>query len=147
MTIRSFLVLLVTAGLLAATAASPAAAGPPKGDWTFLRKDNFRHYACKAKVGRKMRERTGGRWRIRTVTWIDGSWKAVRYGIGAYAALARGGNRKLAAERTRTNWRRGYIRMWLHGARPGDRLWVQGAYYGPSEPWSDGVRVAGITRC
>ena len=31
--------------------------------------------------------------------------------------------------------------------RNDDRLWVQGSYYGPAKPWSDGTRIAAITRC
>jgi hypothetical protein len=137
--LRSLILGLVALGVLAA----PAAANPPAGDWTFLRKDAFRHYACKVKE----RPKAGGAWRIRTATFINGRDDARRHGIGAYAALARGGNRNLAATRTSTRWEGAYIRMALPGARDSDRLWLQGAYYGPVEPWSDGVRVANITRC
>lgn len=138
---RQILVLLAALGFFAATATVPAVAGPPKGDWTFLRKDAFLHYACKAKDGRN------GKWQIRTATWINGNHDAIEHGIGAYAALARGSNRNLVAERSQTNWNGGYIRMRVSGARQTDRLWMQGAYYGPAEPWSDGYRVARITRC
>lgn len=119
-----------------------AAARPPAGDWTFLRKDAFRHYAC------KVADRSGGgSWRIRTATFLNGSDDAREHGIGAYAALARGSNRNVVASRDDTRWRGGYIQLTLRGARTGDRLWVQGSYYGPAEPWSDGTRVAAITRC
>ena len=37
--------------------------------------------------------------------------------------------------------------MSMRGAENDDRLWVQGAYYGPAEPWSDGRSVQRITRC
>ena len=121
--------------------AAPALAQPPEGDWTYLRKDHFKHYACKEKGSVK------GKWRIRSATFINGNEDAIGYGIGAYAALARGGNKRLAAERTSTNWRDGYIFMSMRGAESSDRLWLQGAYYGPAEPWSDGRSVQRITRC
>jgi hypothetical protein len=130
----------LTLGLFLLSVA-PALAQPPAGDWTYLRKDRFKHYACKEKGSAK------GKWRIRTSTFINGNEDAIGYGIGAYAALARGGNKKLAAQRDSANWRDGYIFMSMRGAESGDRLWVQGAYYGPAEPWSDGRSVRRITRC
>jgi hypothetical protein len=138
--LRRSLPLLIAAGMLGATAA-PAAAKPPPGDWTFIRKDNFRHYACKSRTDDK------GVWRIRTATFLNGNDEAIGYGIGAYAAIARGSNRNVVRQRTSTDWQGGYIHMNLGRARKGDRLWVQGAYYGPAEPWSDGFRVSRITRC
>lgn len=136
---RSLLSLLLSAVALAVLAA-PAAARPPAGDWTFLRKDAFRHYAC------KVAER-GGTFRVRTATFINGSDDARQHRIGAYSALARGSNRNVVTWRNSTDWRGSYIQLTLRGARADDRLWVQGSYYGPAEPWSDGVRVAAITRC
>lgn len=138
---RSLLTPLLTIVALAVLAA-PAAAGPPAGDWTFLRKDAFRHYACKV-VDRS----NGGVWRINTATWINGSDDARDHRIGAYAALARGSNGNLVAERDDARWDGAYIRMSVRGARADDRLWLQGAYYGPAEPWSDGKHVDDITRC
>ncbi|ADB52270.1 hypothetical protein [Conexibacter woesei] len=135
---RRLLALLLSAAVLAVLA-QPAAGRPPAGDWTFLRKDAFRHYAC------TVVER-GGQLRIRTATFINGSDDARRHGIGVYAALARGGG-AVVASRTDTDWRGQYIQMTLRGARPGDRLWMQGSYYGPARPWADGFRVAAITRC
>jgi len=135
---RRLLALLVSAVALAVLAQS-AAARPPAGDWTFLRKDAFRHYAC------KVAER-GGTWRIRTATFVNGSDDARQHRIGAYAVIARGRG-ATGASRTDTDWRGAYIQMTLRGARAGDRLWVQGAYYGPARPWADGFRVAAITRC
>ncbi|MBB4663095.1 hypothetical protein [Conexibacter arvalis] len=135
---RRLLALLFSAVALALLA-QPAAARPPAGDWSFLRKDAFRHYAC------KVAER-GGEWRIRTATFINGNHDARAHGIGAYAVIARGRG-ATGPSRTSTDWRGAYIRLTLPGARSGDRLWVQGAYYGPARPWADGVRVASITRC
>ena len=73
---------------------------------------------------------------------------AIKEGIGAYVALARGSNRNLVAERDSANWVNGYIRLALRSVAAGsDRLWMQGAYYGPAAPWSDGFPVRKITRC
>lgn len=129
------------AAALAALLLAPAtaAANPPAGDWTYLRKDHFKHYACKQKG------KDG--YTIKTATYLNGDDDAIGYGIGAYAALARGSNKKLVAERTSAAWRNEYVRTILRGAENSDRLWVQGAYYGPAEPWSDGVAVRRLTRC
>jgi hypothetical protein len=138
---RSLLTVALSAVALAVLTAS-AAARPPAGDWTFLRKDAFRHYAC------KVADRSAkGTWQVRTASFINGSDDAREHGIGIYAALARGSNRAIVARRNDDNWRGAYIRMTLRGARNDDRLWVQGSYYGPSQPWSDGTRVAALTRC
>ena len=131
---------LATALILGLTAA-PALAGPPPGDWTFVHRDAFRHYACKT------RGSDPDRWRIRTASWVNGHQDAVDQGIGVYAALARGGNESIARQRTSVDWEDGYIRMQLRGALASDRLWLQGAYYGPTKPWSDGMSVRRLTRC
>jgi hypothetical protein len=138
---RRLLALLVSAVALAVLA-QPAVASPPSnGDWTFLRRDAFRHYAC------KVADRSnGGQWRIRTATFLNGRDDARRHGIGAYAALARGRG-SVAVQRNSDAWRGQYIQMAIRGARNDDRLWMQGAYYGPARQWADGVRVASITRC
>ena len=116
--IRLCVVLASLAGLLAASPLS-AASDPPGGDWTLVRKDQFKHYACKQSGERR------GRWRIKTATWFNHS-DAARY-AGVYVALARGSNRNVVAERTSDNWSGGYIRLFLSGARLSDRLWMQGA--------------------
>jgi hypothetical protein len=138
---RRLLTVALSAVALAVLTSS-AAARPPAGDWTFLRKDAFRHYAC------KVADRSqAGQWRIRTATFINGREDARHHRIGAYAALARGSNKNVVASQDDTRWRGAYIQLTLRGARAEDRLWLQGSYYGPAEPWSDGVRVAAITRC
>jgi len=58
-----------------------------------------------------------------------------------------GGDKATVSERQSTAWSGGWIFTKLKGARADDRVWVQGAYYGPTEPWSDGVRVGRLTRC
>ena len=116
-----------------------AAANPPAGDWTYLRKDHFKHYACKQKG------KDG--FTIKTATFLNGDDEAIGLGIGAYTTLARGSNKKLIDERTSAAWRNDYVRTTLRGAESSDRLWMQGAYYGPAEPWSDGVAVRRLTRC
>jgi hypothetical protein len=135
----------MTKRLLAAAAAillSPTAtamANPPAGDWTYIRKDAFKHYACKKKA------KDG--FTVKTATFLNGDAKAVGLGIGAYTALARSSNKRLIDERTSTAWRDDYVRTTLRGAENSDRLWMQGAYYGPAEPWSDGFSVRRLARC
>jgi hypothetical protein len=51
------------------------------------------------------------------------------------------------SERSNDDWAGQYIQSVLKGARESDRVWIQGAYYGPVEPWSDGMRISRITRC
>jgi hypothetical protein len=131
--------LLLAIALLALAPAS-ALAGPPPGDWTYIRKDAFRHYACK-QPGK------GGTFRVRAASWVNGSQDAVDQGIGQYAAIARDSNRNLVSKRTSDDWAGGYIQTVLKNARADDRVWIQGAYYGPTEPWSDGFRVGRLTRC
>jgi hypothetical protein len=131
--IRTLLAAVVLALLLAA----PAAAAPP-GDWTYLRKDAYRHWACKS-PGK------GDRFQVRTATL--GTADGIAQGIGIWAVVTRGGNKATVSERESTAWSGGWIFTTLRGARASDRVWVQGAYYGPTEPWSDGVRVERLTRC
>ena len=125
------------AALLCPTTA--AMANPPDGDWTYIRKDHFKHYACKQKG------KDG--FTVKTATFLNGDTKAIELGIGAYTALARSSNKRLIDERTSTAWRNDYVRTTLRGAEASDRLWMQGAYYGPAEPWSDGFAVRRLTRC
>jgi hypothetical protein len=134
---RRLIAAAVAAGLLLVPSA--AAADPPAGDWTYVRKDHFKHYACKqdGKDGLT----------IKTATFLNGDDQAVGLGIGAYTTIARGSNKKLIDSRTSTAWRGGYVRTNLRGAENSDRLWMQGAYYGPAEPWSDGFAVRRLERC
>ena len=125
------------AALLCPTTA--ATANPPDGDWTYIRKDHFKHYACKQKG------KDG--FTVKTATFLNGDAKAIELGIGAYTALARSSNKRLIDERTSTAWRNDYVRTTLRGAEASDRLWMQGAYYGPAAPWSDGFSVRRLTRC
>ncbi len=126
----------IVAGCILAPSASAQA---PGGDWTYVRKDAFKHYACKqdGKDGLT----------VKTATFLNGDDKAIGYGIGAYTAIARGSNKRLIDTNTSVAWRGDFIRTTLRGADASDRLWMQGAYYGPSEPWSDGFPVRRLTRC
>ncbi len=133
---RVSLALTVALATLAASAA-PAGAQAPPGDWTLVNSDGYRHYACKVKAKDD--------WRIKTATRFNN--KRMESDIGVYAALARGSNRNLVAERTSNNRENGYIRTLLRGAELSDRLWMQAAAYGPAEPWSDGFPVRRIVRC
>jgi hypothetical protein len=127
----------VALGLVCALAL-PAAAKPPPGDWTLVRNDGVKHYACRAPA-------KGDFWRIRTATWWNGRRSMLEQGV--YVALARGSNRNIVTQRNSDKWEKGYIRFSLRGARLSDRLWMQSAGYGPVEPWSDGKVVRRLTRC
>jgi hypothetical protein len=128
--------LTVALAMLAASAV-PAGAQAPPGDWTLVNQDGYRHYACKVKAKDD--------WRIKTATRYNN--KRLESDIGVYAALARGSNRNVVAERTSNNRENGYIRTLLRGAELSDRLWMQAAAYGPAEPWSDGFPVRKLVRC
>jgi hypothetical protein len=132
---RALLALAVAAATLDAPAGS-AAAQPP-GNWTLVNEDGFHHYACKQKL------KAGGLG-LKTATRYNGREPD---DIGVYAALARGSNRNLAAERTSNDRENGWIRLFIRGARDSDRLWMQAAAYGPASPWSDGFPVRRIVRC
>jgi hypothetical protein len=132
------LLVALAAAILVGPAAT-AVANPPDGDWTYVRKDHFKHYACKQKG------KSG--YTVKTATFLNGDARAVELGIGAYTALARSSNKRLVDERTSTAWRNDYVRTTLRGAAQSDRLWMQGAYYGPPEPWSDGFSVRRLKRC
>jgi hypothetical protein len=119
-----------------AAGAAPSAAQPP-GDRTLVNEDGFRHYACKQKL------KAGG-WGLKTAARYN---KSAPRDVGVYAALARGSNRNLAAERTSNNRENGWIRLFIRGARQSDRLWMQAAAYGPAALWSDGFPVRRIVRC
>ena len=132
---RGLVGLAVALAALVATA-GPAAAQPP-GDWTLVNEDGFQHYACKQKL------KAGG-WGLKTATRYN---KSAPRDVGVYAALARGSNRNLAAERTSNDRDNGWIRLFIRGARESDRLWMQAAAYGPAAPWSDGFPLRRIVRC
>ena len=102
--------LTAAATVIAAACIAPAAASAqaPAGDWTFIRKDAFRHYACKDKAEK-------GRWNVKTATYFNGKDDAVEMGIGAYAAIARGSNKNLVTSRDSAAWKGGYIRFTLRG--------------------------------
>jgi hypothetical protein len=117
--------------------AAPAAADPPPGNWTLVHDDGWDHYACKQRL-------RGGDLGLKTATRYN---RRDPHDIGVYAALARGSNRHLVVERTSNRREKGYIRMFLRGARNTDRLWLQAAAYGPAAPWTDGFPVRRIKRC
>ena len=132
---------LLAAALLTAVVAPPAAlAQAPGEDWTYVRKDLYKHYACRTKEA-------DGDYTVRTATFDNGKQDAVDQGIGAYTAIARGSNKNVVTRRTSTAWSGNYVRTTLRNTRLTDRLWMQGAYYGPPEPWSDGFTVKRLVRC
>lgn len=139
---RNGMLATVLVVLMIGISTQAASAKPPAGaSWTFLRKDAFPHYAC------KVWKPQARRWNVYTATWFAGRRFAVREGIGAYAALARGSNRRVVASNQTGKWPGTHIRFLLPGAVGTDRVWVQGAYYGPPAPWSNGVSVRRIGNC
>lgn len=130
----------VLAPLLAAAAVTAPAAAQADAP-TRVRSDAFRHYACKE------RHRADGPWWVRTLSQIGDNPSAEKYDIGVYAAITRGGNDRIVVRRTASRWRNGEIRLTLRDVRGDDRLWIQGAYYGPADPWSDGFRVSRLRLC
>jgi hypothetical protein len=136
---RSLLPLLLGA-LLAAPAAADAR---PPGSWTAVRSDAFTHYACVE------RHRTDGPWWVRTTSEATRSAgrRAVANGIGVWTVITRGSDRNQVSTQSRDGWAGGRLRTTLRKARSTDRLWMQGAYYGPTEPWRDGIRVGRLAAC
>ena len=132
---------ILACGLLAVAVPAAAAKRPP-GDWSFVREDSYRHYACRTPDT----DRSGG-WRVRTAPWFNGEGVAFTGEFGAYASVARGSDDNLVANRYSKSWRDGYIRFSMPGLRLTDRLWVQTDGYGPPEPWKDGRGVRNLTRC
>ena len=53
----------------------------------------------------------------------------------------------VVTHRNSKDWSGHYARTTLRNVRSSDRLWMQGAYYGPVEPWSDGFAVSKLKRC
>ncbi|MDA0185350.1 hypothetical protein OJ997_33905 [Solirubrobacter phytolaccae] len=131
---------LLVALIVACLPVPAAVAQAPQGDWTFVREDGYRHYACRYKVK--------GDWAVRTAT----SWGKLRedvekYDFQTYASLARGSNENVPVEANSKSWSGGYARIVLRDARLTDRLWVQLAAYGPPAPWSDGFTVKRLKVC
>jgi hypothetical protein len=136
----SFRRLLLLALITACLPVPAAAAQAPAGDWSFIREDGFRHYACRDKVK--------GDWVVRTATsWGNRRDDVQKHDLQTYSALARGANDNVPAEANSKSWSGGYARTVLRDARLTDRLWVQIAVYGPPEPWSDGFTVRRLKLC
>jgi len=126
------------AAVLLPALAAPAVAGakPPPGDWTLVRKDAFKHYACRTKE-------KDGDYTVRTASFDNGNETEP----GVYTAIARGSNKNVVTYRTSKTWSAHYARTTLRNVHSTDRLWMQGAYYGPVDPWSDGFTVSKLKRC
>ena len=122
--------------LLVAALAAPAA---PPGDadyWSRVNKDAFTHYTCKTRA-------KDGDYTVRTASFDNGK----NTEPGVYTAIARGSNKNVVASRNSKSWSAHYARTTLRNVRSTDRLWMQGAYYGPVDPWSDGFAVSKLKRC
>jgi hypothetical protein len=133
--------LLAVTVIVGCAVAPAASAQAPAGRWTFIQNDGIKHYACKKKGT------TAGHWKVKTATFWNYKQHLIDEGTGVYAVIARGSDENLVDTRTSNAWRNGYIRTTLRGAVRSDRLWVQGAYYGPAEPWTNGFGVRRIVRC
>jgi hypothetical protein len=129
-------ILIAAIAALLVTAA-PAAAAPP-GNWSFLRSDGYRHYACKFKTP------NSDSWKVDTYSKAGKS--AQKHGIGVYAAVARGSNGNLVRERT-ADPVADTMRLTFKRLRASDRLWIQAAAYGPARPWSKGDSIIGLRTC
>jgi hypothetical protein len=132
--VRALIAVVVAAAVLPASASAQA-----PGDaryWSLVHKDAFKHYACKSKE-------SDGEYTLRTASYDNG--KDTEPGV--YIALARGSNKNLVTTRTSHDWSGHYARTTLRNARSTDRVWAQGAYYGPVDPWTDGFAVSRIDRC
>ena len=141
------LVLAICGGLVTAPAAqadAPFGHPMPAGRWTFVRADAFLHYACKV----PMSGAYGPVYRIHTLTWYNGRTDAVNQGIGVYAATTRSRNTNIVDQVSNPGWFYGFNgnELWA-SAWYADRLWMQGAYYGPSSPWTNGFPVRSLTDC
>lgn len=140
--------MLVAAGALVAAgiAGAPSASADtrPPGSWTQVRSDVYVHYACKTWVPNAT---FGALYRVKTLTNFNGDYRAMQ-SFGTYAAVARGSNANVVAQVSNNGWYYGWNgnELWA-SALLGDRLWIQGAYYGPARPWTDGYPVAALANC
>lgn len=149
---RGLTALLATAALaLSALVGAPSAAADapfghpmPAGHWSFVRGDAYLHYACKVPQSGAY----GPVYLVKTLTWYNGQAGAVNQGIGVYTATTRGSNTAIVDQRSSASWYLGFVQTQLWAsAWYADRLWVQGAYYGPSAPWTAGVPVRNLVTC
>jgi hypothetical protein len=121
-----------------------SAAAPPGGNWTFVRQDAYVHYACKI----PMSGAYGPVYLIKTASWYNGNSAAVSQGIGVYAATSRYSDAAIVDQVSNPSWLYGFNgnQLWASAWYP-DRLWIQGAYYGPASPWTNGFPVAWLVNC
>jgi hypothetical protein len=120
-----------------------SAAAPPGGNWTFVRQDAYVHYACKI----PMSGAYGPVYRIKTASWYNGS-SGPQQGIGVTVIVTRYSDTAIVDQVTNPSWLYGYNgnQVWASAWYP-DRVWIQGAYYGPPRPWTDGFPVASLVNC
>ena len=70
-----------------------------------------------------------------------------RFLEGNYFRTSLGSDYPIIELKYSKGWSGGYARTVLKDARLTDRLWVQIATYGPSQPWTDGFSVKRLTVC
>lgn len=134
----------LVAGAPAASADTPYNHPMPPGHWTLVRQDAFIHYACKVPMSGAF----GPVYRIHTRTWYNGERWAMDSGMGVSVVTTRFSDSNIIDVTTSHGWLYGYSgsEVWA-SAYYSDRLWIQGAYYGPSAPWTHGKPVKDLVNC
>lgn len=136
-------VIIALASLTIVGAPGPASAGPPPdGRWTKVNEDMFEHWACKERVDGGA---YGPLWLVRTRTWVNGQDE---YEAGIWAAIVRQPGSRIIHQISKDNWFYGWIgtdSMYASMFHD-DRIYIQGAYYGPPD-WRNAVRVRNIRTC
>ena len=114
------------AALIGGIFVSPQQASALAG-WSYVRSDAFSHYACKTAVSSPY----GPLWKIKTLS-IDYNNSGSQQGIGVYANVNRNG--QIVNSATSSSWWNGMVVTDSMYASQlfDDRVYIQGAYYGPA---------------
>lgn len=141
------LAILVTPALVLVASPAHAEDDPfdhpmPGGNWTFVRGDAYLHYACKEPIPSSP---YGALYRVHTATWHNDAWTEP----GVWAVITRNRNDNVIHDVNQTGWLYGFAgtHSLLASAILPDRLWIQGSYYGPVQPWNGGTPVASLATC
>ena len=141
------LALMISPALMFIPSPAQAADAPfghpmPGGNWTFVRGDAYLHYACKTLIPDSP---YGALYRVHTATWHNDGWTEP----GVYATISRYSDANVIHSVNQRGWLYGFAgtNSLLSSAILPDRLWIQGAYYGPPRPWTDGISVASLRTC
>ena len=137
--------LLAAVVLTAAVVPPSAASAQAPGDadyWSYIRKDAFKHYACRTKE-------KDGDYTVRTASFDNGNAGRGRPGIGVYTAIARGSEQERrdppdARRRGAAHYARDDAAQ--HALRP-TGSGCRAPTTARSDPWSDGFTVNKLVRC